>query len=67
MVVVIGWIVFALGEPWEAHANGSMGGKWVNGLYLAVITLTTVGFGDMAPSTPSMKVPCWARVDYVTQ
>ncbi|MDG1954114.1 MAG: potassium channel family protein [Polaribacter sp.] len=32
------------------------GWSWVDSIYFSVITLTTIGFGDFAPSTPGGKI-----------
>jgi len=50
-VLLAGTIFFALDEFNEEE----VGNRWVNGLYLTVITVTTVGFGDLTPSTDQGK------------
>lgn len=49
IVLLIGTIVYAVGMDWEKH--GFDGDKWVNGLYVTIMTVTTVGFGDLHPGT----------------
>jgi len=46
-VILLGTIVYGAGMDWEKH--GFEGDKWVNGLYMTIITVTTVGFGDLNP------------------
>jgi len=43
--LVLGASAYALLEGW----------RWSDGLYFSVVTLTTVGYGDMAPSTNAGK------------
>jgi len=45
--ILIGTLIYALGMDWEGQ--GYEGDKWVNGLYFTVVTVTTVGFGDLSP------------------
>lgn len=47
VTIVFGTIIYAVGMDFEEH--GMDGDKWVNGLYLTIITVTTVGFGDLSP------------------
>eukprot|EP00929_Paragymnodinium_shiwhaense_P001799 TRINITY_DN102004_c0_g1_i1.p1 TRINITY_DN102004_c0_g1~~TRINITY_DN102004_c0_g1_i1.p1 ORF type:complete len:425 (-),score=104.23 TRINITY_DN102004_c0_g1_i1:116-1390(-) len=49
---LLGTLVFGLFKDYDEDD----GNKWVNSLYLSVITLTTVGFGDFYPATPGLKV-----------
>lgn len=46
LVLFVGTLVFATSVDWP---EGS-GDKWINGLYLTVITVTTIGFGDYSPA-----------------
>lgn len=51
-ILVAGTLVFSNCISWGEDA----GNKWVNGLYLTVITVTTIGFGDFSPvDTPALK------------
>jgi hypothetical protein len=50
LVLAIGTLVFALAVDW-GEAGESDGSKWLNGLYLTVITVTTIGFGDFSPAS----------------
>eukprot|EP00930_Biecheleria_cincta_P032545 TRINITY_DN22584_c0_g2_i1.p1 TRINITY_DN22584_c0_g2~~TRINITY_DN22584_c0_g2_i1.p1 ORF type:complete len:432 (+),score=63.24 TRINITY_DN22584_c0_g2_i1:94-1389(+) len=51
VLLLLGMIGFAVDVEW---GEGS-GDKWLNGLYLATITLTTVGFGDFSPTSSGGK------------
>lgn len=52
-VLMVGTIMFANFIEWDKDA----GDKWLNGLYLTVITVTTIGFGDFSPAGhPGLKV-----------
>lgn len=44
-ILIVGTLVFATHVDWGEGA----GNKWLNGLYLTVITVTTIGFGDFSP------------------
>lgn len=46
LVLIIGSLVFATSIDWPEDS----GDKWINGLYLTVITVTTIGFGDYSPA-----------------
>jgi hypothetical protein len=56
VVVFLGTAVFAHWKDWcmegiqEWPECDDITQKWVNGLYLAVITVTTCGFGDFSPA-----------------
>jgi voltage-gated potassium channel Kch len=41
-LVIVGTVVFHLLEKWS----------WIDSLYFTVITLATVGYGDLTPTTP---------------
>jgi voltage-gated potassium channel len=45
-VIGVGTIVYRYLEDWG----------WVDSLYFTVVTLTTVGYGDLAPSTSGSKL-----------
>jgi voltage-gated potassium channel len=45
-VVIVGTVVFHLLEKWS----------WIDSLYFTVITLATVGYGDLTPTTPVGKL-----------
>jgi len=45
-ILAVGTIVFATCIDWEEND----GSAWLNGLYLTVITVTTIGFGDFSPA-----------------
>jgi len=43
------------------HASNWMGGKnldWVDSFYFSVVTFTTLGYGDITPSTEFLKILC---------
>ncbi len=46
LVLLIGTITFRLLEDWS----------WVDSFYFASIAVTTVGFGDLTPSTDASKL-----------
>ena len=46
LIVTIGSLVYHYLEGWN----------WVDSIYFSVITLTTIGFGDFAPTTPEGKI-----------
>ena len=45
-LIVGGSIFYRIAEGWS----------WVDSLYFTVITLTTVGYGDLSPSGPGSKL-----------
>jgi hypothetical protein len=45
-LMVVGTIVYRLLEDWS----------WVDSVYFSVIAVTTVGFGDITPSTDASKL-----------
>ena len=45
-IIGLGTIMYRLLEKWE----------WVDCLYFSVVTLTTVGYGDIAPTTSGGKI-----------
>ena len=45
-LVLAGTVVYKLLEDWS----------WVDSLYFSVVAVTTVGFGDLAPSTDTSKL-----------
>ncbi len=46
-------ILFASGTAFYHHIEGW---SWTDSLYFTVITLATVGYGDLAPTTPESKL-----------
>jgi voltage-gated potassium channel Kch len=45
-LLAIGTVVYRLLEDWS----------WVDSLYFSVVAVTTVGFGDLTPSTDASKL-----------
>jgi hypothetical protein len=45
-LILLGTVSYRLFEDWS----------WVDSLYFSVIAVTTVGFGDLAPSTDGSKL-----------
>jgi hypothetical protein len=45
-LLVVGTVVYRLLEDWS----------WVDSLYFSVVAVTTVGFGDLTPSTDASKL-----------
>lgn len=43
--ILFGTVVYRLLEGWD----------WIDALYFVVITTTTIGYGDLTPSTPLTK------------
>ena len=46
LLVVTGTVAYRLLEDWS----------WVDSLYFSVVAITTVGFGDLTPSTDASKL-----------
>lgn len=46
LLVVTGTIVYHILEDWS----------WVDSIYFSVVAITTVGFGDLSPSTDASKI-----------
>ena len=46
LLIVVGTVVYRLIEDWS----------WVDSLYFSVVAVTTVGFGDLTPSTDASKL-----------
>ena len=45
-LIVVGTVVYKLLEDWS----------WVDAVYFSVVAVTTVGFGDLTPSTDASKL-----------
>ena len=45
-LIVVGTVVYRLLEDWS----------WVDAVYFSVVAVTTVGFGDLTPSTDASKI-----------
>jgi potassium channel subfamily K len=54
VLLIVGMCFFGAIKDWEADD----GNRWINGLYLSVITLTTIGFGDFSAATDNEKIFC---------
>lgn len=49
------WVLVLLGSgAWFYHTYE--GWSWLDATYFTVITLTTVGYGDLSPQTPAGKI-----------
>ena len=46
LILLTGTIFYHRAEGWS----------WLDSLYFSVITLATVGYGDLAPTTPASKI-----------
>ena len=46
IILLVGMIFYRQVEGWS----------WLDALYFSVITLSTVGYGDLSPSTPEAKI-----------
>lgn len=46
VALVVGSVFYRFIENWT----------WIDSIYFSVITLTTVGYGDLAPTTPISKI-----------
>lgn len=46
IILIIGSIAYHFLEGWE----------WIDSLYFSVITLTTIGYGDLSPETTGGKI-----------
>jgi len=51
--VLLTVLVIALGTVFYHYAEGW---SWVDSYYFSIITLTTVGYGDLSPTTPLSKI-----------
>jgi voltage-gated potassium channel Kch len=46
LLIVVGTVVYSAIEHWS----------WIDSLYFSVVAVTTVGFGDLTPSTDGSKL-----------
>ena len=46
LLILVGTVVYALLEDWS----------WVDSLYFSVVAVTTVGFGDLTPTSDASKL-----------
>lgn len=52
-VLTIGVLVISIGSVFYHHVEQL---KWLDSIYFSVITITTVGYGDITPHTDAGKV-----------
>ena len=46
LLIGVATVVYRIGEDWS----------WVDSLYFSVVAVTTVGFGDLSPTTDATKL-----------
>ena len=46
LILGLGTVYYHFAESWN----------WIDSLYFSLITLTTIGYGDLAPTTPMSKI-----------
>jgi hypothetical protein len=46
LLIIVGTVVYSAIEDWS----------WVDSLYFSVVAVTTVGFGDLSPTTDGSKL-----------
>jgi hypothetical protein len=58
VLLVVGWALLLMPHMPEAFAltTGTRSGRVVESLYLSLVTLTTVGFGDIAPAEGWLRI-----------
>jgi potassium channel subfamily K len=57
VTITCGGLLFAYFEDWDAHYdNGLTGNRFVNGFYFGVVTMTTVGYGDITAQSDSSRI-----------
>jgi voltage-gated potassium channel len=52
-VVLLAAVTLLIGTVFYANAEGW---RWLDALYFSVITLTTIGYGDLVPATDAGKL-----------
>lgn len=50
------YLVFVVVASGTVFYRAAEGWKWVDSLYFTIVTLTTVGYGDLSPSTAGSKI-----------
>lgn len=53
--VVVAFLIAAVLMTWSGQFGDNFDGSFVDGLYFTLTTLTTIGYGDISPTTKSAR------------